>query len=181
MHGRGSQASAPASDAAGRGDAGGTPQTARPSRVVPRRATWRIPTRADAGRRGQNRRRRGRNRADSAEIGPNRSVSAVSAISAGDRYGRNMPESAGIGRNRPKSAVKIAREAEILASDAFLALFFLCFVNQIFTGLLNHIINFGVGRHGGHEAVDVCPVGTAIGVVTSFKIVLGNHGHVLSF
>ena len=36
MHGRGSQASAPASDAAGRGDAGGTLQTARPCRVVPR-------------------------------------------------------------------------------------------------------------------------------------------------
>ena len=36
MHGRGSQASAPASDAAGRGDAGGTSQTARPCRVVPR-------------------------------------------------------------------------------------------------------------------------------------------------
>ena len=36
MHGRGSQASAPASDAAGRGDAGGTPQTARPCHVVPR-------------------------------------------------------------------------------------------------------------------------------------------------
>ena len=36
MHGRGSQASAPASDAVGRGDAGGTPQTACPCRVVPR-------------------------------------------------------------------------------------------------------------------------------------------------
>ena len=112
MHGRGSQAGAPASDAAGRGDVGGTPQTARPSRVVPRRATWRIPTRADAAKTG----------ADAAKIGPTRSVSAVSAISAGDRYGRN----------RPKSAVKIVGEAEILASDAFLALFILCFVNQVY-------------------------------------------------
>uniref|UniRef100_A0A7N2M6W8 Serine/threonine-protein phosphatase n=1 Tax=Quercus lobata TaxID=97700 RepID=A0A7N2M6W8_QUELO len=99
MHGCGSQAGAPASDAAGRGDAGGTPQTARPSRVVPRRATWRIPTRADAGRRGQNRRRRGRNRADSVRIG---------------RIGQYRPDTdtadtAETGRNRPKSA-EIGRE-----------------------------------------------------------------------
>ena len=76
MHGCGSQASAPASDAAGRGDAAGMPQTARPCRVGPRCATWQGPNRADAGRRGsvrrrygRNRRRRGRNRADSARIG----------------------------------------------------------------------------------------------------------------
>ena len=36
MHGRGSGPSAPASDAAGRGDAEGTPQTVRPCHVVPR-------------------------------------------------------------------------------------------------------------------------------------------------
>ena len=71
MHGRDSQGRAPASDAAGRGDKGGTPQTARPCRVGPRRATWQGPNRADAGRRrfGGNRRRRGQNRADSVRIG----------------------------------------------------------------------------------------------------------------
>uniref|UniRef100_A0A7N2LLT0 3-deoxy-8-phosphooctulonate synthase n=1 Tax=Quercus lobata TaxID=97700 RepID=A0A7N2LLT0_QUELO len=69
MHGRGSQAGAPASDAAGRGNAGGTPQTARPSRVVPRRATWRIPTRADAAKIGADAAKIG---ADVAEIGPTR-------------------------------------------------------------------------------------------------------------
>ena len=53
MHGRGPKAGAPASDAAG------TPQTARPCRVGPRRATWQVPNRADAAEVG----------ADSAEIG----------------------------------------------------------------------------------------------------------------
>ena len=72
MHGRGSQASAPASDAAGRGDAGGTPQTARPCRVVPRGESRIGPTRADAAKIG----------VDAAEIGPTRSVSAVSAETA---------------------------------------------------------------------------------------------------
>ena len=52
MHGRGPKAGAPASDVAGRGDAAGTPQTARPCRVGPRRATWQVPNRADVGRRG---------------------------------------------------------------------------------------------------------------------------------
>ena len=66
MHERGSQASAPASDAAGRGDAGGTPQTTRPCRFVPRRATWQVPNRADAPEIG----------ADAAQIGLTRSVSA---------------------------------------------------------------------------------------------------------
>uniref|UniRef100_A0A7N2LLI7 Uncharacterized protein n=1 Tax=Quercus lobata TaxID=97700 RepID=A0A7N2LLI7_QUELO len=108
MHGRGSQAGAPASDAAGRGDAGGTPQTARPSRVVPRRATWRIPTRADAAKIGADAAEIG---ADAAQIGPTRSVSAVSANigrppirpkHAG--IGRNRPKQTGIGRNRPKQA-----------------------------------------------------------------------------
>ena len=50
MHGRGSQASAPASDAAGRGDAGGTLQTARPCRVVPRGDSRIGPTRPKSGR-----------------------------------------------------------------------------------------------------------------------------------
>uniref|UniRef100_A0A7N2KQZ1 Pseudouridine synthase RsuA/RluA-like domain-containing protein n=1 Tax=Quercus lobata TaxID=97700 RepID=A0A7N2KQZ1_QUELO len=66
-------AGAPASDAAGRGDAGGTPQTARPSRVVPRRATWRIPTWADAAKIG----------ADAAQIGQTRSVHRLDRESSG--------------------------------------------------------------------------------------------------
>ena len=61
MHGRGSQASAPVSDVAGRGDAGGSPQTARPCHVVLHRATWRFPNRADAAEIG----------ADTVEIGAN--------------------------------------------------------------------------------------------------------------
>ena len=52
MHGRGSQASAPTSDAAGRGDAGGTPQTARPCRVVPHGNSRIGPTRPKSGRLG---------------------------------------------------------------------------------------------------------------------------------
>ena len=59
MHGRNSQASAPASDAAGCSDAGGTPQTARPCRVVPHHAMWRFLNRADTAEIG----------ADAAEIG----------------------------------------------------------------------------------------------------------------
>ena len=62
MHGRGSQASAPASDAAGRGDAGGTLQTARPCRVVPRGKSRIGPTRLKSA--------------------PTRSVSAISAKTA---------------------------------------------------------------------------------------------------
>ena len=80
MHGCGSEPSAPAFDAAGRGDAGGTPQTTRPCRVVLHRATWLFPTRADT-----------------AEIGPTRSVSAVSAC---------------IGRVRPKFKKKKKKGAK---------------------------------------------------------------------
>ena len=82
MHGHGSQASAPASDAAGRRDAAGrenaagTPQTARPCRVGPRRATWQVPNRADAAKIGANSAEIG---ADVAKIGPTRSVSAESS------------------------------------------------------------------------------------------------------
>ena len=46
-----------------------------------------------------------------------------------------MADTAETGRNRPKqaeTAVKIAGEVEILTSDAFLALFFLCFMNQVY-------------------------------------------------
>ena len=85
MHGRGSQASAPASDAAG------MPQTARPCRVGPRRATWQVPNRADAAEIGADAVEIGADAveigADAAKIGPTRSVSAVSAC---------------IGRVRPK-------------------------------------------------------------------------------
>ena len=66
MHKRGSQASAPASDAAGRGDAGGTPQTTCPCRFVPRCAMWQVLNRADALEIG----------VDAAQIGLTRSVSA---------------------------------------------------------------------------------------------------------
>ena len=82
MHERGSQASAPASDAAGRGDAGGTPQTARPCRIVPRRATWRVPNRADAAKIGTDAAEIG---ADAAQIGPYRPYRPVSAETA--RFG----------------------------------------------------------------------------------------------
>ena len=65
MHGRGSQASTPMSDTAGRGDAGGTPQTARSCRVVPRGDSRIGPTQADTAEIG----------ADAAKIRPTRSVS----------------------------------------------------------------------------------------------------------
>ena len=52
MHGRSSQASAPVSDAVGRGDAGGMPQTARPCHVVPRGDSRIGPTRPKSGRLG---------------------------------------------------------------------------------------------------------------------------------
>ena len=67
MHGRGPKADAPASDAAG------TPQTARPCCVGPRRATWQVPNRADAAEVGADSAEIG---ADAAKIGPTRSVSA---------------------------------------------------------------------------------------------------------
>ena len=68
MHGRGSQASAPASDAAGCRSRG---RDAADRTSVPRRATWRFPNRADAAEIG----------VDTAQIGQTRSVSAVSAES----------------------------------------------------------------------------------------------------
>ena len=106
MHGR-SQAGALASDAAGRGDAGGMPQTARPSRVVPRRATWRIATRADAAKVGADAAEIDADAAeigaDAAEIGPTRPVSAVSACIG--RNGRN-------GRVRPKFKKKKKKKVQ---------------------------------------------------------------------
>ena len=71
MHGRGSQASAPVFDAAGRGDGGGTPQTTRSCHVVPRGDSRIGPTRADAAEIG----------AVTAQIGPTQSVSAEMAES----------------------------------------------------------------------------------------------------
>ena len=82
MHGRGPKAGAPASNAAGRGDAAGTPQTARPCHVGPCRATWQGPNRADAAEVGANSAEIG---ADAAKIRPTRSVSAETAES-----GRNF-------------------------------------------------------------------------------------------
>ena len=61
-----------------RGDAAGTPQTARPCHVGPRRATWQGPNRADAAEVGADSAEIG---ADAAEIGPTRSVSAETAES----------------------------------------------------------------------------------------------------
>ena len=87
MHGRGPKAGAPASDAAGRGDVAGIPQTARTCRVGPRRATWQVSNRADAAEVGADSAEIG---ADAAKIGPTRSVSACIG-----RNGRN-------GRVRPK-------------------------------------------------------------------------------
>ena len=73
MHGHGSQAGTPASDAAGRGDAGRTPQTAHLCRVVPRGKSWIGPTRADAAEIDVDSMEIG---ADAAQIEPTRSVSA---------------------------------------------------------------------------------------------------------
>ena len=74
MHGRGSQASAPASDAAGCRSRG---RDAADRTSVPRRATWRFPNRADAAEISAN----------AAQIGPTWSVSALSAETA--ESGRN--------------------------------------------------------------------------------------------
>ena len=87
MHGRGSQASAPASDAAGRGDVAGTPQTARPYHVGPRHATWQVLNRANATEIGAYAAEIG---ADAAKIGPTRFVLAVSACIS--RNGRVRPK-----------------------------------------------------------------------------------------
>ena len=91
MHGRDSQASAPASDAAGRGDAGEMPQTARPCRVVPR-GDSRIG--ADATQIGADAAEIG---ADATQIGPTRSVSAGIG-----RIGRNGPIWAEIQKKKKK-------------------------------------------------------------------------------
>ena len=102
MHGRGSGPSAPASNTAGRGDAGGTPQTARPCRVVPRGFP-------DSRRRGSNRRRlapirlpRTPIRAEPDGFAPIRAESdCIGRISTGKR------KSAGKGKKKKKKKKKI--------------------------------------------------------------------------
>ena len=82
MHGRGSQASTPASDA------GGMPQTACPCRVVPRGDSRIGPTRAEIG-------------ADAAQIRPTWSVSADIG-----RIGRNGLIWAEIQKKKKKKGAK---------------------------------------------------------------------------
>ena len=79
MHGRGSQAGAPASDAAGRGDVGGTPQTARPCRVVPRGKSRIGPTRLKSA---STRQKSAPTRPKSGRLGPYWPVSAETAESS---------------------------------------------------------------------------------------------------
>ena len=88
MHGRGSQASAPASDVAGRG------RDAADRSSVPRRATWRFLNRADAAKIGADAAEIG---ADAARLGPYRPVSAGIG-----RIGRYRPVSAETARFGPK-------------------------------------------------------------------------------
>ena len=94
MHGRGSQAGAPTSDAVGRGDSGGTPQTVRLSHVVARGGSRLGPMRANEAKIGADAVEISADAAeigvDAAQIWPTQSVSAVSAC-----IGRN-------GRVRPK-------------------------------------------------------------------------------
>ena len=73
---------------------GGTPQTARPCRVVPRGESQIGPTRADAAKIGADAAEIG---ADATKIGPTRSVSAVSAD-----IGRNGPIWAEIQKKKKK-------------------------------------------------------------------------------
>ncbi|GLT70754.1 hypothetical protein SLA2020_428140 [Shorea laevis] len=50
---------------------------------------------------------------------------------------------------------------------------------RVFSGgeFVKSVINFGVGRHGGHDAFEVFPVGTVTGVVTTLIAdMLGNRG-----
>ena len=76
MHRRGPQASAPASDAAGRGDVGGTPQTARPCHVVPRGDSRIGPTRLKSA---PTRPKSAPMRPKSSRLGPYQPVSVKSA------------------------------------------------------------------------------------------------------
>ena len=113
MHGRGWEGAAPESDAVDRAS-------------VPRLFFFFF---SDSRRLGSIRAESASIRAESACFGRFRPVSAIS-VHIGWRPIR--PKQAEIGRNMPKSALKLAGEAEFLTSDAFLALFFLCFVNQVY-------------------------------------------------
>ena len=84
MHGHGSQASALASVAAGCGDAGRTPQTARPCRVVPRGDSRIGPTRLKSA---PTRPKLAPSRPKSGRLGPYRPYRPVSAETA--QSGRN--------------------------------------------------------------------------------------------
>ena len=94
MHGRGSQASAPASDAARRG------RVAADRASVPRCAASCHVAIPESGRRGWNRHRHGRNRR---QLGPYRPVSAESAgIGRNGRSGRNSKK-----RKKKKKGAKL--------------------------------------------------------------------------
>ena len=86
MHGRGSRGAAPASDAVRRGDAGGTPLTARRCRVgprLPRGFFFFSPTRADAAE----------IRPDSRWFTPTRAISAeIGEMAGSSRNGRFRPK-----------------------------------------------------------------------------------------
>ena len=79
MHGLGLGAGAPASDAVGRGDAAGTPQTARPCRVVPRGKARIGPTRLKSA---PIRRKSAPTRPKSGRLGPYQPYRPVSAKTA---------------------------------------------------------------------------------------------------
>ena len=85
MHGSGSQASTPASDAAVRGGAGGTPQTVHPCRVVPRGNSRIGPTRLKLAptrlKLAPTRLKSAPTRPKSGRLGPYRPVSAETAES----------------------------------------------------------------------------------------------------
>ena len=85
---------------AGSGDARGTPQTARPCRVVLRGESRIGTTRADAAKIG----------VDAAQVGPTRSVSAVSADIG--RYRPNLPVSAETARFGPKFKKKKKKKVQ---------------------------------------------------------------------
>ena len=75
-HGRGTGGAAPASDAAGRGDAQGTPLPARPAASGHVDPTWFSLTRADASRYGFDARRREPIRADLGRYQPKQPIPA---------------------------------------------------------------------------------------------------------
>ena len=113
-HGRGTGGAAPASDAAGRGDAQGTPLPARPATWIPRGFHRRAPTRADSGRLGP----------ESAGIGRYQPVSAEPA------------ETADSGRNSKKVIIKNPERTEIQSSELSLI-----YENHVFSYYLLLLLN----------------------------------------